>query len=132
MYPKNFEYFRYITMATRTYNPAVRVGNWIEDVQLEEDIIKDFQEKKESGNLLIQKTQNVMTNLLRAENLSESREGGVLMFGDRINLQHIETSAVLSAKISNLQSCAELKNPCEVSASQMTSPCPRNVFQICR
>ena len=23
-------------MATRTYNPAVRVGNWIEDVQLEE------------------------------------------------------------------------------------------------
>ena len=23
-------------MATRTYNPSVRVGNWIEDVQLEE------------------------------------------------------------------------------------------------
>lgn len=120
-------------MATRTYNPAVRVGNWIEDVQLEEDIIKDFQERKEAGELLIQKTQNVTTNLLRPEMLSELKESRHLMFGEKINLRHIESETILSARISELQSLttSQLKSPCDISASLMTSPCPRNVFQIC-
>jgi len=120
-------------MATRTYNPAVRVGNWMEDVQLEEDIIKDFQEKKEAGQLLIQKSQDVMTNLLKPEELSALREHSFLMFGDKINLEHRATGTLLSAKISELQSIttSTLKSPCDMSASLMTGPCSRNVFQIC-
>ncbi|XP_063679306.1 cilia- and flagella-associated protein 161-like [Bolinopsis microptera] len=120
-------------MATRTYNPAVRVGNWIEDVQLEEDIIKDFQEKKDAGELLIQKTHNVMNNLLRQEKLSAQTENKHLMFGSRINLCHIASGTVLSSKVSELKSrtSSQLKSPCDMSASLMTNPCPRNVFQIC-
>ena len=34
-----------------------------------QDIIKDFQEKKEAGQLLIQKSQDVMTNLLKPVSL---------------------------------------------------------------
>lgn len=118
-------------MATRTYNPSVRVGNWIEDVQLEEDIIKDFQEKKENGELLIQKSQSVMTNILKAEQLSEQGDG-VLRFGDKVNVQHAATGTVLSAKISTLEAhtSSVLTSPCAVSASLITSPCPRNVFVI--
>lgn len=120
-------------MATRTYNPAVRVGNWIEDVQLEEDIIKDFQEKKDAGELLIQKTHNVTNNLLRQEKLSEQTENRHLIFGSKINLRHIASGTVLSSKVSELKSLtsSQLKSPCDMSASLMTNPCPRNVFQIC-
>ena len=46
-------------MSVRTYNPSVRVGNWNEDLCLEEDLLKDFLEKKESGELLIYKSNNL-------------------------------------------------------------------------
>ncbi|CAB1331744.1 unnamed protein product, partial [Coregonus sp. 'balchen'] len=36
----------------RTYRPNVRVGNWREDVTLEEDTLKDFLERKERGELM--------------------------------------------------------------------------------
>jgi len=57
---------------TRTYNPNVRVGNWNEEICLEEDILKDFLEKQESGTLLIQRTQSLMHTLLAKTQLDGS------------------------------------------------------------
>lgn len=53
-------------MNTRTYNPSVRVGNWIEDLCLEEDLLKDFLEKKDNGLLMIQKTHNFLNTVMKA------------------------------------------------------------------
>ena len=52
-------------MSVRTYNPSVRVGNWNEDLCLEEDLLKDFLDKKEKGELLIQKTTNLLQTILK-------------------------------------------------------------------
>lgn len=70
-------------MSVRTYNPSVRVGNWNEDLCLEEvnttyfkymhniylfniqDLLKDFLDKKEKGELAIQKTHNLLQTILR-------------------------------------------------------------------
>eukprot|EP00063_Salmo_salar_P051087 XP_014025922.1 PREDICTED: uncharacterized protein C15orf26 homolog isoform X2 [Salmo salar] len=49
----------------RTYRPNVRVGNWREDVTLEEDTLKDFLERKERGELMVQKTGFLKQNILK-------------------------------------------------------------------
>lgn len=53
-------------MNSRTYNPSVRVGNWIEDLCLEEDLLKDFLEKKDNGLLMIQKAHNFLNTVMKA------------------------------------------------------------------
>merc|ERR1712136_367242 len=65
----------------RTYNPSVRVGNWNEDICLEEDLLKDFLGKKERGELLIQKTNNLLSTILKEVSLSVSTDG-FIHFGD--------------------------------------------------
>jgi len=67
----------------RTYNASVRVGNWNEDIQLEEDTIKDFLEKRAAGQLLIQRSSGIMGELTKACQLSTCRDGCV-HFGDTV------------------------------------------------
>jgi len=57
---------------TRTYNPNVRVGNWNEEICLDEDRLKDFLDKQDSGTLLIQRTERLMHTLLEKTEISES------------------------------------------------------------
>ncbi|XP_050399892.1 cilia- and flagella-associated protein 161 isoform X1 [Patella vulgata] len=64
-------------MSVRTYNPSVRVGNWNEDIQLEEDSLKDFLDKREKGELLIQKNGNLAGVALQKKQLSISQDGYV-------------------------------------------------------
>ena len=71
------------------YNPGVRIGNWFEDLCLEEDNIKDFLLKKEKGELLIQKTSNVKSTILAPVELSTSPDGYV-HFGDIVVLRNEE------------------------------------------
>jgi len=72
-------------MSVRTYNPSVRVGNWNEDIQLEEDTLKDFLERREQGQLLIQKSANLKNSILKSVELDISRDGKV-HFGDKLML----------------------------------------------
>ena len=60
-------------MNTRTYTPSVRVGNWSEDLCLEEDLLKDFLEKKDNGLLMIQKTHNFLNTVMKAVRCSVQR-----------------------------------------------------------
>ncbi|KAK2185046.1 hypothetical protein NP493_247g03122 [Ridgeia piscesae] len=68
-------------MSTRTYNPSVRIGNWYEDICLEEDTLKDFVEKRDDGQLLIQRSANWRNSLQNQVQLSVSRDGRI-HFGD--------------------------------------------------
>lgn len=68
-------------MSVRTYNPSVRVGNWNEDIQLEEDNLKDFLARRERGELLIQQSAMMKDSALQQCSLSVSRDGFV-HFGD--------------------------------------------------
>ncbi|CAL1540877.1 unnamed protein product [Lymnaea stagnalis] len=67
----------------RTYNSSVRVGNWNEDIQLEEDSLKDFLERRAKGQLLIQKSSGLMGKMSQPVQLSTSSDGCV-RFGDTI------------------------------------------------
>lgn len=118
-------------MSVRTYNPSVLIGNWNEDICLQEDKLKDFLEKKESGELLIQKASNLLQNILKKVNLSVSHDG-YLHYGDTVCIFNPASETALSANMSESKMHDEkrLVGPCDVSASKMTDPCIRNTFVI--
>lgn len=73
-------------MSFNTYNPSVRVGNWNEDIQLEEDTLKNFLEKREKGELLIQKNYNLQNAMGKPIELSVSQDW-CIHFGDRLMIK---------------------------------------------
>lgn len=67
----------------RTYNPSVRVGNWNEDIQLEEDTLKDFLERRANGKLLIQRSSGLVGKMATPFQLSTTSDG-CIRFGDTV------------------------------------------------
>lgn len=133
-------------MATRTYNSGVRIANWNEEIQLEEDTVKDFLEKRERGELLIQKSADFTAIVLKEGRLSVVNDGTVHM-GDTIQLLNPmaqdrtkyfanldpRDESYLSVNISASKLLQERKvaGICPVSSSiKHTSPCARNTFVI--
>ncbi|XP_025774480.1 cilia- and flagella-associated protein 161 [Puma concolor] len=131
-------------MAQNLYGPGVRMGNWNEDIYLEEELMKDFLEKRGKGQLLIQRNRRLKENLLRPMQLSVS-EDGYVHCGDKVmlvNPAHAEVEAHLFLG-GDLSLCAtpdeikahlsdELEVPCGLSAAQTRIPVGRNTFTILR
>ncbi|XP_007126407.2 cilia- and flagella-associated protein 161 [Physeter macrocephalus] len=129
-------------MAQNLYGPGVRMGNWNEDVYLEEELMKDFLAKRDKGQLLIQRNRRLKENLLRPMQLSIS-EDGYIRYGDKVmlvNPDRAETEADLFLG-GDLSLCMtpdeikahlsdELEVPCGLSAAQTKIPVGRNTFTI--
>lgn len=132
-------------MSVRTYNPSVRVGNWSEDICLEEDTVKDFLEKKSQGKLAIQQSSNLRGMILKPTELSLTLDG-FLHYGDRVMLRNeadvnqtrtqpgveprqANTLAVNMSGMKMNQS-VQLEGTCDVSGSRILTPCARNTFVI--
>lgn len=133
-------------MTLRTYNPSVRIGNWNEDVCLEEDMLKDFLDKRERGDLLIQRAHKLLETILKKTELSVSRDGFV-HFGDMVMLinpgQENEAQALqqidplrkplaLAINMNEYSLFMEdaIDKPCNVSATPLLKPHVRNSFII--
>lgn len=132
-------------MSVRTYNPSVRVGNWNEDIQLEEDTLKDFLEKRENGELLYQKRSKLQQALFDRLDLSISRDGYV-HFGDKVNLRcqgardktkyfgHIEprvdSQLAVSPPVQKILEAKKLEGPCNSASSRELEANLRNTFVI--
>nr|DBA32003.1 TPA: hypothetical protein GDO54_007755 [Pyxicephalus adspersus] len=131
-------------MSIRTFSASVRIGNWNEDISLDEDLLKDFLEKREKGELLVQKSSRFKQNVMQKAELSISTDG-FLHFGDVVMLLNPENSVetlsnpfpifgnyTLSANPD--ESAVHLKShltaPCGVSGSSNIKPCARNAFII--
>ena len=112
------------------YVPSVRVGNWREDLALEEETVKDFMRKQETGELLIQKTSSLLQQVNAPIEISSEKD--TLSFGDKIVLYHVDTQRTLSAHIpfGILHSSFNIQSPCAVTASATLVPCIRNTFSI--
>lgn len=122
-------------MSLRTYNSTVRVGNWQEDVQLDEDTLKDFLEKKETGQLLLQKT-NPLSTLTEPVAVSVTCDG-MVHFGDRVMLVNKPTNSdrgdcalSLNLTAENLLAADPFSVPPGLSGSPNAKPCNRNLFVV--
>jgi len=132
-------------MSVRTYNPSVRVGNWNEDIQLEEDCLKDFLQKRESGDLLYQKRTKLEQTIFKKVDLSISRDGYVHI-GDKVNVRcqgaldktkyfgHVEPRAncqlAVLPQINKILYSQKFEAPCSVTGSKDISPNLRSTFVI--
>uniref|UniRef100_A0A8D1RAT1 Cilia and flagella associated protein 161 n=1 Tax=Sus scrofa TaxID=9823 RepID=A0A8D1RAT1_PIG len=129
-------------MAKNLYGPGVRMGNWNEDVYLEEERMRDFLAKRDEGQLLIQKNRRLKENLLRPMQLSVS-EDGYIHYGDKVMLVNpdhpeVEADLFLGGDLSLCMTPDEIKAylsdelevPCGLSAAQTKIPVGRNTFTI--
>ena len=117
-------------MSVRTYNPSVRVGNWNEDLWLEEDLLKDFVDKRDKKELAIFKASKLSTIILQHVTLSKPRNGNIC-FRDVICVHHPYTKENLTLNMSH----DKLYNtvvfpPCGLTTSKILHPSYRNAFMI--
>ncbi|KAG5849040.1 cilia- and flagella-associated protein 161 [Anguilla anguilla] len=130
----------------RTYSSRVHIGNWTEDVALEEDTLKDFLDRRERGELTIQKTGLLKQNILKKVDLSVSTDGW-LHFGDTVMLvnpgserRHSashqqktpqDPAAIgINADVSGLSANSSIGAPCAVSGTRTFEPSARTAFVI--
>ncbi|XP_045156573.1 cilia- and flagella-associated protein 161-like [Mercenaria mercenaria] len=132
-------------MSVRTYNPSVRVGNWNEDIQLEEDTLKEFLHKRESGQLLNQKRTKLEQTIFKKTDLSISRDGFV-HFGDKVNIRcpaaldrtqyfaHIEPRSecnlAVVPQVNKILYSSKFEAPCNVTGSRDLTPNLRSTFVV--
>ncbi|XP_038078800.1 cilia- and flagella-associated protein 161-like [Patiria miniata] len=132
-------------MSVRTYNPSVRVDNWNEDICLEEDILKDFQERRDRGELAIQQSSKLKETILKKAELSVTQDG-FLHFGDCVMLRNeadanqIKTQPGVEPRQANtlavnmsemkMHESVQFEGTCNVSGSRILEPCARNTFAI--
>ncbi|XP_047139782.1 cilia- and flagella-associated protein 161 isoform X1 [Hydra vulgaris] len=116
-------------MSVGKYNPSVRVGNWNEDLCLEEEMLKDFLDKRENGELLAFKRKNLFLKLLQHVKLTQNDDEKV-RFGDVICLHNVFIKENLSISMSESQlQDSDIVN-CSVSVSPILQPCFRNAFVV--
>uniref|UniRef100_A0A672IJ82 Cilia and flagella associated protein 161 n=1 Tax=Salarias fasciatus TaxID=181472 RepID=A0A672IJ82_SALFA len=121
----------------RTYNNRVKIGNWNEDLFLGEEEMKEYLNKRERGELAVQKVDLLKENILKPVNLSVTNDG-LLHFGDVVMLVNMggenrECSAVsINADINSLIKTPSpgIQAPCGVSAGRNIQPCTRTAFII--
>ncbi|XP_070763098.1 cilia- and flagella-associated protein 161 [Enoplosus armatus] len=119
------------------YRTNVKIGNWNEDLRLEEDAKKEYLEKKERGELAAQKVDFLNQNILRPVNLAVTNDGR-LHFGDVVMLvntggENRKCSAVsINADINSLTNIPSpgIQAPCGISAGGGIQACTRTAFII--
>ncbi|KAM9374928.1 cilia- and flagella-associated protein 161 [Phaethornis superciliosus] len=128
------------------YRPGVLIGNWSEDLSLEEERLRDFMHKRERGELLIQKLKKLQDTVLKKTQLSISKDG-LVHFGDTVMLlnpdkkssvqhysgvQGVHGSLTLAVNLDeiSLYSTKSSPAPRRLSAVESVNPVSRNTFCI--
>ncbi|KAG8516425.1 Cilia- and flagella-associated protein 161, partial [Galemys pyrenaicus] len=128
-------------MAQNLYGPGVRMGNWNEDVYLEEELLRDFLGRREKGQLLVQRSRRLKETLLRQTQLSVS-EDGYIHFGHQVMVVSPDfpepadlflagdLSLCLTPDEIKAHLADELEVLCGLSAARAPVPVGRNTFVV--
>ncbi|XP_032906476.1 cilia- and flagella-associated protein 161 isoform X3 [Amblyraja radiata] len=129
-------------MGERTYNSSVLLHNWFEEIALDQDVLKDFINRKERGELLMQKLGSFKDDLLNKTELAKNADGHI-HFGDQVLLINpgsdqnhpsdpLRAPMALTMNIdqSRFMTSKQVDSPCDVCGSANITPCVRNTFII--
>uniref|UniRef100_A0A1B6LJ84 Uncharacterized protein n=1 Tax=Graphocephala atropunctata TaxID=36148 RepID=A0A1B6LJ84_9HEMI len=119
------------------YCPRVRMGNWSEELFLQEEKIRYFLRRKDRGELLVQKTRATISNLLKEVSLL--LPGDYVQFGDPCQVlapglcharapQGLVLAGVVG--VQEVDTCQHYQDGSLVSGSPHSTPCVRNCFRI--
>lgn len=79
------------------YAPATRIGNWNEDLMLEEARMKEFQLRKKQGSLLA--THKLKSDFLHQRAPRSFDPRGALHLNDAVGVRHCDSDALLSCNV---------------------------------
>lgn len=111
------------------YKHNVRIGNWSEDLELEEIKLKDYLKKKETGALIVTAKQRQLEESLAPTEMSPSPDG-FLQFGMRVMMVSHQAKAFLAAN--PYDTASKAAEAYALTTGQNSSPCVRNVFELSR
>lgn len=122
------------------YQPAVRLGNWFEDICLEQDKLRVFKNLRDSGELLFEKTRQLFDNFHKEIELEAPKEN--IRFGAVVQLMpcdmhvceyntsnvHPALSVVVNEHV--VRHSQKISEDCELTIAPSVKPCVRNSFRI--
>jgi hypothetical protein len=109
------------------YQHKCRIGNWSEDLELEEIKLKDFLKKKETGSLLVNAKQKQLEESLQQAQLSDTPDG-LLRFGNKVLLINHQSEAFMCA---NPYDCIhKAQDAFAVTTGPNSNACVRNSFEL--
>ncbi|XP_013117810.2 cilia- and flagella-associated protein 161 [Stomoxys calcitrans] len=131
-----------MSLVTRsTYRPVVRLGNWYEDICLEEEKLQTFLSLRERGELMVEKTRRLYENFHKEIQLSTPRD--TISFGDIVQLlpvhmqicnnsRNAKNSPALSVSINErvVRRSQQMNEECDLTLAPSVRPCIRNSFRI--
>lgn len=109
------------------YQHSCRVGNWSEDLELDELRLKDYLKKKETGSLMVTAKQKQLEESLVASSLSPTPDGH-LHFGNHVMLLNHQSKAFMSAN--PYDPVQKAHDAWILTTSPNGTPCVRNVFEL--
>jgi hypothetical protein len=109
------------------YQHKCRIGNWSEDLELEEIKLKDFLKKKETGSLLVNAKQKQLEESLQQVQLSDSPDG-LLHFGNKVLLINHQSEAFMCANPHEVIHKAQ--DAFAVTTGPNSNACVRNCFEL--
>ena len=77
------------------FSPVTRIGNWQEELSLEEAKVANFYNKSSDGNLSLRKLENKINKCSEIVPHTYSPDG-IIRFGDSIILEHISSGSILA------------------------------------
>lgn len=111
------------------FSSSTRIGNWFEEIAVEESKLTEFQTKSAKGQLYLRKQQAKIEKCNQSVAHSYS-EDGCLRFGDIVMLKHLESHGTLA--IDPYEDIFPNWHKFLVTLSPNDSPKARNTFQITR
>lgn len=108
------------------YSAKCRVGNWNEDVEMQEVDLKDYISRKKQASLSMDTFGTRMAAAL-TEVSTETVAGDPVKFGAKLQLGSVSSSQMLSIDTKARDSRPGM-NACSVSASSYSTPCVRNTW----
>lgn len=111
------------------FQHKVRIGNWSEDLELEEIKLKDYLKKKEQGSLLVNAKQSQLEESLLRVELSPT-EDGVLRFGCKVMLFSHQSKGFMAAN--PYDTVVKAHEAFVLTTGPNANACVRNVFELVR
>lgn len=111
------------------YGHKVRIGNWSEEMELEENRLKDFLTKKSTGNLSLTRAEERFGKALRPVSLTPSSDGKI-RFGDVLMIYSHGTEGTVACDVKDRVKSEAVGFAC--TTSWYNDPCSRNTFVVQR
>jgi len=111
------------------YQHKVRIGNWSEDLELEEIKLKDYLKKKEQGNLIVNSKQKQLEECLMKADLSPT-DDGYLHFGNKVMLFNHQAKGFMACNPHD--STQKVADAYALTTGPNGNSCVRNVFELVR